>query len=175
MTGGLALPWKLLLDLAAPAVTLLLAWMSIMNNSRTYFLAALLMALAAALVQVVDRWSVSREEDHIRQRTIRLIGYLAQKIDRASKIEQRIRGDQQADERAIQYRDEIETWRTDTGNELERLLPRTGASQIFLAALGETGRGPLLWEYTQLRGCQAALVSILGSADSFVRRARANR
>jgi hypothetical protein len=40
--------------------------------------------------------------------------------------------------------------------------------QVFLAAVGQTGHGPLFWEYTQLRGCQEALVSILGSADSFV-------
>lgn len=55
-------------------------------------------------------------------------------------------------------------------NDLARRLPRSGASQVFLAALGLTGGGPLFWEYTQLRGCQEALVSILGSADSFVRR-----
>jgi len=52
---------------------------------------------------------------------------------------------------------------------------RGGAAQVFLAALGLTGGGPLFWEYTQLRCCQEALVSLLGSADSFVRRASARR
>jgi hypothetical protein len=175
MGGGLSLPWKLTLDVTAPIVTLLLAWMSIKNNSRAYFLGALVVALVATLVQVVDRWMVAREERTVRELTNTLIAYLIDEIQRASTMEQRVRGDMQADQRFTEYRNEIEDWRTGTGHDLERLLPRTGASQVFLAALGQTGHGPLYWEYTQLRGCQEALVSILGSVGSFVRRSRANQ
>ena len=172
MLGGLSLPWRLALDVAAPVVTLLLAWMSIQNNSRRWFLAALVVAVVAALIQVVDRWKAAAAERRIHEQTGQVIGYLIAEIDWASRTEQQIRGDADANARFTHYRDEVEGWRTRTGDELERRLPGSGASQVFLAALGLTGNGPLFWEYTQLRGCQEALVGILGSADAFVRRSR---
>ncbi len=175
MPGGFPLPWRLALDVTTPTVTLLLAWMSIQSNSRCLFLLALLVALVGTLIQVVDRWVATAEERTNHEQTSRLIEYLAGEIDWASGMEQRIRGNMDNAGRFEHYRDEIEGWRTRTGDELERLLRRTGASQIFLAALGQTGGGGLVWEYTQLRGWQEAIVSILGSADSFVRRSRTIR
>lgn len=172
MTSGLTLLPKLLLDITGPAVTLLLAWMSIKNNSRRWFLVALLVATVWAGLQGLDRWLVAQEDKAIHEDTSNLISYLDKEIQHASAIEQRMRGDAKAEKRFIQYRDEIESWRTRTGAELEKVLPKTGASQIFLATLGQTGLGSLYWEYSQLRSCQGALISILGAADGFVRRGR---
>jgi hypothetical protein len=130
---------------------------------------ALLVALILALIQVGLRWTAAAAERRIREQTSAVMDYLIGEIDRASQLEQRIRGDANATAGFEHYRDQVEAWRTETGDELARRLPRSGASQVFLAALGVPG-GSMIWEYTQLRACQEALVSILGSADSFVRR-----
>ena len=173
MTGGLPLCWKLLLGIAGPALTLVLAWMSIKQNSQCWFAVALIVGSAWAVLQGVDYWLVSRFEESIRLETSTLVAYLDEQIQLASQIEQEVRGDGQAAERFEYYRDKIEGWRTKTGNELERIVPSSGAQRIFLSALGQPGATGLWWEYWQLRSCQGALMSILGASDGFVRRSRA--
>jgi hypothetical protein len=161
---------RVALDVGAPILTLVLAWVSIQQNSRRWFLVALLVAVILTVIQVAIRRTTAAAERRIRAHTSALLDYLVAEIDQASQMEQRMRGDVNAEVRFEHYRDEVEGWRTTTGDELERRLPRSGASQVFLAAVGQTGRGPLFWEYAQLRTCQEALVSIVGSAESFVRR-----
>lgn len=173
MIGGLPLPWKLVLDVVGPLVTVLIAWMGIRQNSRRWFWAALIAAGIWAVLQGVDSTRVSWGEDRIHKQTSALIAYLDNEIQRASAIEQRIRGDASAEQNFTQYRNEIQGWRTQVGNDLNKMLPKSGAARIFLSALGQTGKGPLYWEYTQLRGCQTALIGILGAVDALVRRSRA--
>ena len=165
---------KFLLAVAGPTLAILLAWVAIRNNSITWFQVALVAGLGWTVLQGVDAWRSWWEEEAIHQGTSSLLDYLIREIQHASAMEQRIRGDVNAEERLEQYRDEVEGWRTEIGDELEVRVPRSGASQVFLAALGETGRGPLYWEYTQLRGCHSALTNILGASDSFVRRSRSS-
>ena len=164
---------KFLLAVAGPALAILLAWVTIRNNSILLFQAALAAALAWTVVQAIDAWRAWCEEEEIRRNTSALLDYLIVEIQRADTMKQGIRGDGEADEHFVRHRDEIEGWRRRIGDELEVRLPRSGASQVFLAALGETGGGRMYWEYTRLRSCQTALTNILGAADAFVRRSRA--
>jgi len=100
-------------------------------------------------------------------------------------LEHRLCGDLDGDASAINdFAMEIEKWRTDVGNRLERLLPETNAARIFLSARGELpgaylavggeakarfGLTPGFYQYTHVRGCRGALTAILASVDSFVR------
>jgi len=170
--SGWPLIWKFLLGVAGPGLALTLAWVTIKNNSMPWFWAAFIVAAVWAVMQGVDAWKAWREERAVHEDISVLVEYLVKEIQHAATIEQGIRGDPKADKHFLKYRDEVESWRTKTGGELEARLPRSGASQVFLAALGDTGHGPLYWEYTQLRSCQAALTGILGASDSFVRRSR---
>jgi hypothetical protein len=173
MLGGLPLPLKLFLVLGGPLLTVLIAWMGIRQNSVRWFVGALIVAALWVALQGIDTFLVAKQENTIHERTSNLIAYLDTEIQRASVIEQKIRGDAAAEQAFIQYRDEIQAWRTRVGDELAKLLPESGASRIFLSALGETGKGPLYWEYSQLRACQTALIGILGASDGLVRRSRA--
>jgi len=71
---------------------------------------------------------------------------------------------------------EIEEWRTQVGNDLERLLPGTYAARVFLSARGAfpgadvfAGAGlmvgatmtPGFYQYTHVRECRDALNAIL--------------
>jgi hypothetical protein len=170
--SGLAVVWKFLLGVAAPILALILAWMTIKNNSMFWFRAAFVFVFVWVLIQGIDAFQAWKEEKAIHRDTNTVIDYLIGEIQRAAAVEQTIRGDAQAEQHFERYRDEVEGWRARVGDELEVRLPRSGASQVFLAALGTTGNGRLYWEYTQLRSCQAALTSILGASDAFVRRSR---
>jgi hypothetical protein len=138
------LPWRLALDIGTPMLTLALAWMSIQNNSRRWFVVALLVALILALIQVGLRWTAAAAERRIREQTSAVMDYLIGEIDRASQLEQRIRGDANATARFEHYRDQVEAWRTETGHELERRLPRRGGAGLPRRARPDGRRAAVL-------------------------------
>ncbi len=131
--------------------------------------------LVAALIVGVQSWQTidaSVEEQRIRRRVTEGIRFLVDEAEFASQLEYKMRGDLRPDtkEKLAEYVAEIERWRTRTGKALKERFPNTGADRLFLAAIGDVGRGPIYYEYTRLRYSQTALFAILASVDAFVRR-----
>lgn len=133
---------------------------------------AVVLAALAALVQAVDAYARRTAEARVRAKVSAVIGFLADSVEKASKIEYDMRGNSAPDtpEKLKKYVDRIEAWRTATGGRLSHELPETGADRILYAATGKPGSSGMVYEYFRLTACRDALAAILASVDGFVRR-----